>query len=77
MIVITSHELLENGRCRTFRVVGTIDDRPLSVIVTPWCGEYEYETSLPDKYRNDDEAVQIAIGQHFVDTNTDVGVVGR
>ena len=77
MITITGHTQTQGGRFRTFRVVGTIDDQPLVVSVSPWCGEYEYETPLPDKYRDDDEPIQIAIGQHFADTHTNVGVVGR
>jgi hypothetical protein len=80
-IVITKCECVaNNGMHKDFRVEGTIDGDIFAVSVLPWCSEYDYET-LPDRLVDgrdfDDEEIQVAIGQHFVDTDTDVGLVGR
>lgn len=76
MVTITKCELVsDNGTHKEFLVTGTIDGETFSVTVMPWCGEYDYEV-FP-KHITDDEPIQIAIGKHFADTNTDVGLVGR
>lgn len=75
-IVIETHydvTDLPDSEYKRFLVSGNINGKPLRVWVTPFDGGYDYETSVPE----DDEPIQIAIGQYFEDNNIDVGLVGR
>jgi len=79
-IVVSSAETEDSSEeCRIFRVTGTVDDSPFAVIVTPSSGEYDYEhyPAIWEQTDTDDEELQIAIGQHWADTNTEIGRVGR
>jgi hypothetical protein len=61
---------------KEFFVAGKADDELFSVTVLPFCSEYHYER-YPVGLGDDDESLQIAIGQHFGDNDIDVGRVGR
>ena len=61
---------------KEFFVTGTVDGHWFSVTVMPFCSEYDYEI-YPSILGDDDESLQIAIGQYFADNNIDVGRVGR
>lgn len=77
-IVITKCE--EQGSHPThkeFLVVGTVDGEVFSVTVMPFCSEYHYECFPSTLNKDDDEPLQVAIGQHFEDHSIDVGRVGR
>lgn len=67
---------------KSFLMQGTIyeNEKPVqgfSVTVFPAYGERDYEDELPDCFADDDEPIQIAIGEYFVANNIDVGRVGR
>jgi len=61
---------------KEFLVIGTVDGERFSVTVMPYASEYDYHC-YPECLDDDDEPLQIAIGQHFADHNIDIGKVGR
>ena len=78
-ITITKCEELteRTDKHKNFRVAGTVADEPFSVVVSPYCGEYEYE-QYPQVLGEDDEPLQIAIGEYFAQHPLlDIGQIGR
>ena len=61
---------------KEFEVLGKVNDEEFEVTVSPWCGEYEYD-KYPSCLGENDEPLQIAIGEYFEQHNVDVGVVRR
>jgi hypothetical protein len=77
-IVITGHKDLTLGeKHKEILVFLTIDSKLHTVSVLPSCGEYEYGDELPAEFLDDDEPIQVAIGEYFDEHDVDVGVVGR
>lgn len=77
--VTSCQEMPSHVENKSFLVAATVyrDGKPIqgiTVTVNPWYGEYDYEDEL---LVDDDEPIQIAIGQYFVDNNIDVGNIGR
>ncbi len=66
----------EGSEHKAFFVIGTIDGEEFSVTVSPFSGEYDYD-KFPESLMDDDESLQIAIGEYWEKNNTDIGKVGR
>ena len=65
---------------KAFVVSLTIDGIPQEVTVLPFCGEYDYASTgwpLPEDLAENDEPIQIAIGEYFASQNVDIGTIGR
>jgi len=60
----------------SFVVSGTVDGDAFVVSVIPSSSEYDYHI-FPSALEDDDEPLQIAIGQYFEENNIDIGRVGR
>jgi hypothetical protein len=81
-ILVEGHEDLTpedmaDGDHKYLRVWGTVGEEPFSCNVTPFSGEYDYDEYPEALLGDDDEELQKAIGQYFVDNNVDVGRIGR
>ncbi len=74
--VYTARDMTPKLQHKSIRVTGVIDGEHFCVDVLPYCGEYHWH-EIPKSMPEDDEPVQIAIGEYFDNHDIDVGRVGR
>lgn len=74
-IVIAKCERHE-GEILFFILSGTVNGDAFVVYVIPGSSEYDY-SAYPAALEDDDEPLQIAIGEYFEKNNIDIGKVGR
>lgn len=62
---------------KSFRVTGTVNGAPFDVLVSPYCSEYNYSEYPDSELGDNDEPLQIAIGEYFEKNEIDLGRIGR